>query len=183
MTVAPARLDGAQSWFKRLLPLLFLAAAVALVLAMGWQHYLTLNELAYRRNALQAAIDSYPLLTLLAYIVFYAVSVALSLPGGAVLTTAGGFLFGWLLGGIAAVVAATAGAVLIFLVAKSALGEPLAARAGLRLQLPAVLAPFTDFPILAGQSCAGFAWSAAIHLRACDLLRHHPCHFCLCSCR
>jgi uncharacterized membrane protein YdjX (TVP38/TMEM64 family) len=47
-----------------------------------------------------------------------------------VLTLAGGFLFGWFWGGLASMVAATAGAIIVFLVARSALGELLAARAG-----------------------------------------------------
>jgi uncharacterized membrane protein YdjX (TVP38/TMEM64 family) len=60
----------------------------------------------------------------------YAATVALSLPGAAVLTVTGGFLFGWFWGGVASMVAATVGAVIVFLIARSALGEPLAARAG-----------------------------------------------------
>ncbi len=46
-------------------------------------------------------------LALLVFIGLYAVTVALSLPGAAVLTLAGGFLFGWLFGGVAAVIGAT----------------------------------------------------------------------------
>ena len=70
------------------------------------------------------------LLSLLAFVALYAAAVALSLPGGAVLTLAGGFLFGWLLGGVASILAATIGASVVFLIARSALGEFLAARAG-----------------------------------------------------
>ena len=46
------------------------------------------------------------------------------------LTLAGGLLFGWLLGGIASMIGATLGAVIVFLIARSALSEVLAARAG-----------------------------------------------------
>ncbi len=67
---------------------------------------------------------------MLAFVALYAAVVALSLPGGAVLTMAGGFLFGWLLGGLASIVGATIGASIVFLIARSALGEFLAARAG-----------------------------------------------------
>ena len=130
MATTPDRADGITVWLKRLWPVLLLAAAFGLVFAMGWQRYLTLAELAARRDALRAAIADHPLLSLLAYIAIYAGTVALSLPGGAVLTLAGGFLFGWLLGGVAAIIAATIGAVLVFLIAKTAFGEPLAARAG-----------------------------------------------------
>jgi uncharacterized membrane protein YdjX (TVP38/TMEM64 family) len=79
---------------------------------------------------LRAAIADHTLLALVAFMAIYAGTVALSLPGGAVLTLAGGFLFGWFWGGVASILAATAGAIIVFLVARSALGELLAARAG-----------------------------------------------------
>ena len=59
----------------------------------------------------------------------YTILVALSVPGGAVLTIAGGFLFGPWLGTICAVVGATLGATGIFLAARAGLGG-LAHRAG-----------------------------------------------------
>ncbi len=62
----------------------------------------------------------------------YIVAVTLSLPGAAFLTVAGGFLFGLLVGASAAVIGATIGATVIFLVARTALGEPLLRRAGPR---------------------------------------------------
>jgi len=56
--------------------------------------------------------------------------VALSLPGGLILTVAGGLLFGWLVGGLAAVIAASTGATIVFLIARTAVGETLNQRAG-----------------------------------------------------
>ena len=52
------------------------------------------------------------------------------MPAGAVLTIAGGFLFDVWLGTAYAVVGATAGAITVFLIAKTALGDALRARAG-----------------------------------------------------
>jgi len=124
----PAR--GAVFWLKRLWPLLLLFAATGFVLAMGWQRYLTLQALAENREALRGYLDGNMLLSLLGFVAIYAAVVALSLPGGAVLTLAGGFLFGWFLGGIASIIGATIGATVVFLIARSALGEVLAARAG-----------------------------------------------------
>jgi len=121
---------GATSWLKRLWPLLLLIAAGGLVFAMGWQRYLTLEQLADNRDTLRALIEGNFLLALAAFVALYAISVALSLPGGAVLTIAGGFLFGWILGGIASVIAATIGATVVFVIAKSALSDLLEARAG-----------------------------------------------------
>ncbi|MGA8688938.1 MAG: TVP38/TMEM64 family protein [Methyloceanibacter sp.] len=130
MGLAPDKEGGGVAWLKRLWPLLLLLAAAGLILAMGWQRYLTLQELVLRREALRAAIAGHPLLALVVFMAIYAGTVALSLPGGAVLTLAGGFLFGWFWGGLASIVAAALGAIIVFLVARSALGEPFAARAG-----------------------------------------------------
>jgi uncharacterized membrane protein YdjX (TVP38/TMEM64 family) len=77
-------------------------------------------------------VAGHRLLAVLAYIALYTVAVALSLPGATFLTVSGGFLFGLALGAGAAVIGATAGATVIFLVARTALGEPLLKRAGPR---------------------------------------------------
>jgi uncharacterized membrane protein YdjX (TVP38/TMEM64 family) len=130
MTATPAHLDAAKSWLKRLWPLLVLLAAMAFVFAMGWHRYLTVEMLAENRGALRDYIAANTLLSLAIFVVIYAAVIALSLPGGAVMTIAGGFLFGWLLGGTVSILAATVGASLIFLIARSALGDVLAARAG-----------------------------------------------------
>jgi uncharacterized membrane protein YdjX (TVP38/TMEM64 family) len=130
MTAAPDRVDVTKTWLKRLWPLLVLIAATAFVFAMGWHRYLTIEALAENREALRAYIGANMLLSLAIFIAVYAAAVALSLPGGAVLTLAGGLLFGWLLGGIASIFGATIGASIVFLIARSALGDLLAARAG-----------------------------------------------------
>ena len=57
-------------------------------------------------------------------------AVALSLPGAGILSITSGFLFGTLLGTFLAVTSATLGATLIFLIAKTALGESLQKKAG-----------------------------------------------------
>jgi uncharacterized membrane protein YdjX (TVP38/TMEM64 family) len=66
--------------------------------------------------------------------VLYVVVVALSVPGAVFLTVFGGFLFGWFMGGVATVIAATVGAVVVFLVARTSVGDALVARAGPRLK-------------------------------------------------
>src|SRR4029078_7175302 len=111
-------------------PLALLIAAAGIVFAMGWTRYLTLEELVARREDLRATIADHMWLALLAFMAIYAATVALSLPGGAVLTLAGGFLFGWFIGGIASIIGATIGASIVFLIARTAFGEVLAARAG-----------------------------------------------------
>jgi uncharacterized membrane protein YdjX (TVP38/TMEM64 family) len=130
MAVAQDKNTTALAWVRRLLPLLLLLAATAFVFVMGWQRYLTLPELVDRREDLRAAIAGHTLTALLIFMAIYAATVALSLPEAAVLTLAGGFLFGWFWGGFASMIAATIGAIVVFLIARSALGETLAARAG-----------------------------------------------------
>ncbi len=116
--------------WRRVLPLAILAAVAGLILSQGWHNLISFQQLALNQQALQAWISENIIGALAVYAAIYVVVVALSLPGGAVLTVAGGLLFGWLPGGLATVVAATLGATAIFLIARSSLGEPLAARAG-----------------------------------------------------
>jgi len=115
---------------RRWLPLLILASFMVLVFAMGWHKYLSFKTIGLNYEALRAFIADNIVLAVLAYVLLYIAVVALSLPGGALLTISGGLLFGWLAGGLVTVVAATIGASILFLIARSALGEPLAARAG-----------------------------------------------------
>lgn len=115
---------------RRLLPLAALALAVAAVFAFDLDRYLTFEALRDNRVRLTSFVAQNGVLAWIAYVLIYAAAVALSLPGGAVLTIAGGFLFGTLLGGALVVLAATAGATVLFLIAKTALGDPLRARAG-----------------------------------------------------
>jgi uncharacterized membrane protein YdjX (TVP38/TMEM64 family) len=103
---------------------------MVLVWAGGWHKQLTLDNIAANRDALQHAIAQHRGLAVLAYVAVYAAVAGLSLPGGTVLTLTGGLLFGWLIGGVAAIVGATAGATIVFLIARTALGETLAHKTG-----------------------------------------------------
>ncbi|MFA9387310.1 MAG: TVP38/TMEM64 family protein, partial [Methyloceanibacter sp.] len=91
-TVSDMARDAAI-WLKRLWPLLLLLAVGGFILAMGWHRYLTLENLASNRDNLRGLIEGNLLLALACFLALYAMVVALSLPGGAVLTIAGGFLF------------------------------------------------------------------------------------------
>ncbi len=114
----------------RLLPLALLAIAAVLFWWCGGLGYFTLQKLGEHRETLLAWVSQNYAAALAGYIGIYAVIVALSLPVAAPLTLAGGFLFGWLVGGLATIVAATCGAVAIFMLARTALAEPLARQAG-----------------------------------------------------
>jgi len=123
--------DGQQrGGIGKFLPLAVIGGLMATVFAMGWHKYLSLQKLAENRELLAGYIDENIVVAVLAYMALYILVVALSLPGGAVLTITGGLLFGWLVGGTATVVAATLGATVLFLVVKTSLGEVLARKAG-----------------------------------------------------
>lgn len=119
-----------RSALKRWLPLVVLAGAMALMFALGWHKYLSFKTIGLNYDALKAFIDENVFAALALYMLIYIAVVALSAPGGLIMTLAGGLLFGWSLGAPATIVAATIGATLLFLIAKSSLGEGLAAKAG-----------------------------------------------------
>ena len=127
---APASPEVKKSTLRTWAPLIVILAAMAFVFAMGWHKYLSLEQLGRNYASLNAFIADNLLLSILAYAALYIVVVALSLPGALALTLAGGLLFGWAIGAPVTVVAATIGATIIFLVAKTSLGETLAAKAG-----------------------------------------------------
>jgi len=104
--------------------LLRLAVAAAFLLALAaffaldLHDYLNLATLRDQRDALLAWTQDHLLLALGAYVAIYIVMAALSVPGAAVLTLAGGALFGLVAGTIAVSFASTIGATLVFLAAR-----------------------------------------------------------------
>jgi uncharacterized membrane protein YdjX (TVP38/TMEM64 family) len=114
---------------RRLLPLGLLVAAGLAFVAIGGGRYLNFAALAENRDWLCGLVQRWGVVAGLLYIAVYAGLVALSVPGAAVLTIAGGFLFGPWIGTLCAVVGATLGATGIFLATRAGLGG-LAQRAG-----------------------------------------------------
>jgi len=124
--------DRPRSPIRRLAPLIaiiLLAIAAYIIFGRG---SISLEALVRHRMTIDGFVTEHRLLAVLAYIALYIAAVALSLPGAIFLTVAGGFLFGLAVGASAAVIGATVGATIIFLVARTALGEPLLRRAGPR---------------------------------------------------
>ena len=93
-------------------------AAIGGFFAFELQQYFRLDVLREQRDALQAFTDANFALVLAAYMGIYILMAALSVPGAAVLTLAGGALFGLVAGTIAVSFASTIGATLVFLVAR-----------------------------------------------------------------
>jgi uncharacterized membrane protein YdjX (TVP38/TMEM64 family) len=109
---------------KKLVPLLvILAVAVTGFFTLG--DYLSFETLRDNREALLAFRDQNFVLAALTFLTIYVVIVAFSLPGAAIASLTGGFLFGLFPGALFNIGAATIGATLIFLAARYGLGEQL----------------------------------------------------------
>jgi uncharacterized membrane protein YdjX (TVP38/TMEM64 family) len=115
---------------RRCVPLAVVIVASGVILVMGWHRELSFETLVRHHEALREFIDLHAVCAVTVYIALYIAVVALSLPAGFYLTVVGGILFGTALGGTAALVGATVGSVVIFLIARSAVGEHLVRRAG-----------------------------------------------------
>jgi uncharacterized membrane protein YdjX (TVP38/TMEM64 family) len=115
---------------RRLCPLVVVVVVSGAVIAMGWHRQLSFETLVRHHEALREFIAMHELAAVGAYVALYVAVIALSVPVGIFLTLVGGILFGAVLGGAAAMVGATTGAIFIFLIAKSAVGEHLMRRAG-----------------------------------------------------
>jgi uncharacterized membrane protein YdjX (TVP38/TMEM64 family) len=132
MPTRPPATDRPRSLTRRLLPLGAVVVLAGLAYYFLGRGELSFEALVRHRMAIDGFVTEYRVLAVLAYIGLYITAVALSVPGAVFLTVSGGFLFGLATGVSAAVIGATIGSTLIFLVARTALGEPLLRRAGPR---------------------------------------------------
>lgn len=123
---AGARRRRLLRWTPLALILLGLVAAVI----AGVDADRLMRLLRAHHAELSAWVAQNGLLAVVAFAALYAVAIALSVPGGAVLTLVGGFLFGAWAGTVIVVLAATAGATVLFLAARATVGEAVSARAG-----------------------------------------------------
>ena len=120
--------------YKRLIPVGVLVLGLVAFFVFDLGRFLSFDALRENRAALLDWVDAYGVIAALVYMLIYAVAIAFSLPGGAVLTITGGFLFGSIWGTVCVVFAATAGATALFLIAKTSFGDALRAKAGPALQ-------------------------------------------------
>jgi uncharacterized membrane protein YdjX (TVP38/TMEM64 family) len=104
-------------WLKLSILAVFAGAIIAFF-ALGGQKYLTLETIKSNRDALLGFTHDHQFAMIAIALVAYTVTVALSLPGAALLSLTCGFLFGRWLGSVVIVTAATAGATLVFLAAR-----------------------------------------------------------------
>jgi uncharacterized membrane protein YdjX (TVP38/TMEM64 family) len=128
----PRRSGGAT--LLRWTPLALVLLGLISLYALDLHHFLSLQVLAEYRERLAASVEANAALAAVAYVLVYIAVVALSFPGASALSVAGGFMFGWLAGAVLTLIGATIGATLIFLIARTSLGDFLASRAGPVLQ-------------------------------------------------
>mgnify|MGYP003624403737 CR=1 FL=1 len=110
------------------------ASAIALFFILDLGQYLNLQNLKDQQAAIEAFRDENVLLSVSIYFVIYVLMAALSLPGAALLTLAGGAVFGLLWGTVIVSFASTIGATLAFLMSRFLLRNWVEQRFGQRLQ-------------------------------------------------
>ncbi len=107
-----------QHWIKIGI-LLALSTGIAVFFILDLQQYLTLEYLRNSKEQFAQQNAEHPVLTIGIYMILYIAVTGLSLPGAAVLTLAGGTLFGLVKGTIAVSFASTIGATCAMLVART----------------------------------------------------------------
>lgn len=115
---------------KRLVPLVLLAAAIAVFFAFDGDQLLMVQTLSDNRYALMTVVHERAVLSVLVFIIAYTLVTATAVPGSAVLTIAGGFLFGIGFGTLWVLIGATAGATILFTLARTTFGDALRSKAG-----------------------------------------------------
>ncbi|WP_424988052.1 TVP38/TMEM64 family protein [Microbulbifer sp. S227A] len=168
----------------RHLPLM-LILCIAVTGSFALRDYLSFDTLRANREALLMFRDQNLGVLAAGFVALYVVIVAFSLPGAAVASVTGGFLFGLAAGTVLNVLAATIGACAIFIAARAGLGATLSAkfdasegtagriRDGLRdheinVLLLIRLVPAVPFfvanllPALVGVKFGNFLWTTAI---------------------
>jgi uncharacterized membrane protein YdjX (TVP38/TMEM64 family) len=127
---APDPSGGRRFSWTRLWPLGVIVAITGALFAAGAGDWLSLSTVIQRHGELAALVAKHVLLAEIGFVVIYAAAVALSFPGASVLTILGGYLFGPAAGTALTILAATAGATVIFLVARTSFGDVLREKAG-----------------------------------------------------
>jgi uncharacterized membrane protein YdjX (TVP38/TMEM64 family) len=118
-----------QPWLKILIVLLLLGGLIGFF-ALGGQRYVNLETLKANRDLLlQFTTQHYAAMLAIAFTA-YAVSTALSLPVGLILSLTCGFLFGRWVGTLVIVGGATLGACLVFLAARYLFADAARAKMG-----------------------------------------------------
>lgn len=98
--------------------LITLVLAIAAIIWWLPENFLTLENLKARQSDIEQYRQSKPLMSVLLYCSLYILFTALSIPGAAILTLAGGAIFGLVYGTVWVSISSTIGATLAFLMSR-----------------------------------------------------------------
>ena len=118
---------------KRIL-LFILLVLVAAFFVFDLDRFLSLDYLKQQQAVLDGYYENNPLLTIALFFVVYVSIAALSLPGAAIMTLAGGALFGLTMGTVVVSFASSIGATLAFLASRFFLGDWIKGRFGSQIE-------------------------------------------------
>lgn len=129
--------EGATStrWGGRLIPVGLVLILIAAFFIFDADRFLSYEALCRNHEALESFTRQNFGQAAAIYILIYIAVVAASVPGATVLTVGAGFLFGSLVATGLTLIGATVGATLIFLIARTALGDVLRRRGGGRVDM------------------------------------------------
>ena len=119
---------------NRILIILAIIIAVALFKYFGLGKYLTLGYIQESQEYFRQLYSAHRLAVIGAYMAIYVAVTALSLPGAAIMTLAGGALFGLLVGTVVVSFASTIGATIACIVSRFLLRDWVQGRFGDRLE-------------------------------------------------
>jgi uncharacterized membrane protein YdjX (TVP38/TMEM64 family) len=117
----------------RFVPVVIVVVLVAVAYGLGLQRDISFETLVRNRGAIDNFVAQHGLVAVAGYVALYIAVVGLSLPVAVFMTVIGGFLFGTLVGTVAAVAGALTGGTLVFTIARGAFGEWLMRGAGPRV--------------------------------------------------
>ena len=120
---------------QRIAIVVAIVALVAIFKIFQLDRYLSLSYLKASRASFAALYDGHPVTVVGSYMVIYILVTALSLPGAAVLTLAGGALFGLAVGTVAVSFASTIGATLACFFARFLFRDWVQSKLGDKLQM------------------------------------------------
>ena len=178
----------------KLLILGILALGIGAFFYFDLGRYISLEALKANRDHLLEFTNANFTTSVVLYVAVYILQTAFSLPGGAIMTLAGGFLFGSILGTIFVNIGATTGATLAFLAARYVLRDWVERKFGERIEpiqagfaqnaFQLFVDPAADpgLSVFSRESRVRSDPNPARHLRHRNLRRHYPGQFCLRVC-
>ena len=108
---------------RRFIPFAIVLIVVALAYATGLTRYLSFAPIREHGQWLREQVREHYLISLLIYFLGYAALTTTAIPGAVFVTLTGGFLFGTWVGGFTTSTAATLGAVNVYYIVRSSLGQ------------------------------------------------------------